>query len=442
MKRILIGIIFLFIANPCFSQPSGAIDSSFVTSNGTILEDFEDKTEWTVTGTGATLTDETGTGNFWEGTKSLELKVGSDASTMYKNIGLTDLSDDDNFVFNFASTAASNNSSIVITFSSVSNFATNFAFTHSKIGTIYGYPTARWSRFLIRKADFTDTGGEDWSTISYLKISWDNVETALLRCDTLKMNYSAETKVVMMFDDGMVGVLPLAYPIMTANGQIGVTSSSPDRAGTESFDTLANLKTLYDAGWDVANNGKTGTALSTLTDEQVATEVNGGYQILFDYGFTRSVKFYIYNFGNYDQGNWDTQATLAENHVLARIAPEGVSDILPIPFLGQNDPYADHIMLLPCSYVFNNTTPATVQTRIDGAIAKGSLLILLWHNIVEDNPSTYEYDDDDLQTVSNYLKTQEDAGLLNVITMSDLYNSYFENYTIISNCRVSGILFK
>ncbi|MBU2634864.1 hypothetical protein KJ841_00110 [Patescibacteria group bacterium] len=79
---------------------------------------------------------------------------------------------------------------------------------------------------------------------------------------------------------------------------------------------------------------------------------------------------------------------------------------------------------LPSCDVTNVTATATVQTQIDKAISGGQLLVLLFHKIVDaDADLETKYLTDDFETISNYLKTKQDAGDLEVITFSDYYDA-------------------
>jgi len=52
---------------------------------------------------------------------------------------------------------------------------------------------------------------------------------------------------------------------------------------------------------------------------------------------------------------------------------------------------------------------------------RGGLYIVVFHAIVDTAPTTYQTLTADFQAISDYLKTKQDAGLLEVITFSDYY---------------------
>lgn len=67
---------------------------------------------------------------------------------------------------------------------------------------------------------------------------------------------------------------------------------------------------------------------------------------------------------------------------------------------------------------------ATVLAKIDATISRNGFLTLFFHRIVDsDADEANDYLTADFQTISDYLKTKQDAGLLEVITYSDYYNA-------------------
>jgi uncharacterized repeat protein (TIGR01451 family) len=72
---------------------------------------------------------------------------------------------------------------------------------------------------------------------------------------------------------------------------------------------------------------------------------------------------------------------------------------------------------LPAYAIVNTTPVSTVTGYVDSAIATDSTVILLFHNIVDSNPETYEYLTSDFKSIIDYIAN---AGV-DCLTIDDLY---------------------
>lgn len=403
--------------------------SSYETSQGTLVEGFEDIAQWTTSGTGVGISQNAGYSfnTVRESEKSISLtSSGSGTVEMVKDIGSAqDYSSSANFLIWLNPTTQTTITTINIYFSSVSNFASNFKYSIPQAGSTYNSLWPRWNRVLMPKDSFVNTGAEVWTTIRYIKIEVIATDASTLNVDGLYRGYTLDKpKLIIFFDDGLAGVINYAYPKMLANNQRGVAVINLSNIDTVSGMTYANLDTLYAAGWDVSNHN--GPAADTHTQAEVAEYINEGYETLFTHGYVNSAKFYAFPSGQWLYPSYEMFDTLKVQHVFAR----GVNQVTPyqaLPIMNENDPYADGQFYLGSGQFLNgfSTTASEVCGWIDNSIAAGGLYIITFHDIKEGSIFTaFQWLNTKFDDFSDCIKTKVDAGTLEVITLTDLYNSY------------------
>ncbi len=388
---------------------------------GDLIEGFENTADWTISGTGAAIAADTT--NYVEGAGSINLSGTSGVISMTKTIN-EDLSDAD--VFTIAAYVSEFNigRNIRIDFSSTTDFSKYYRANSSGLG--YGADVG-WNRFVFSKSDFTATGGEDWSnTMIRVRIGdWTTPSAttpANMTFDDLKKAQKANPVALLTFDDGRASVLSIVEPIMTANNQVGTAFVHLNSIEGEwdGYMHLDDLTTLQTAGWDISNHTKThpyaeDDNLTTMSPEELDDEVNGMRTWLINNGFSQGADFFAYPGGIY---NTAVINKVAEHHKIARTTksfayqahPDGTNDDFFI--LGDD----------------GSPTTANAQTHIDNTIDRGGIITFLWHNVGTD------YTTEDFQTVSNYLKTKVDLGLIQVMTMSEYWDYItFTDITIHNN---------
>ena len=146
-----------------------------------------------------------------------------------------------------------------------------------------------WNTFIISRADFSITGAVNWNNpfdIIRLRvnhtaenkppISFDNIEiiTALPRAG-----------VCVMFDDGYLDNYTVAFPILKARNIPATLYVVTGNVGTAPCVTKAMLTEMQSKGWCIGNHTHTHQHFSTLTPEQIATELNTARTWLNDNGF-------------------------------------------------------------------------------------------------------------------------------------------------------------
>jgi len=395
-------------------QVSGSYWHPFITSHGTLLEGFEDVSDW-VKGANGTIANDTT--NFKQGAQSIKVNVvEGNACTITKTVSL-DLSSGDGLSYWLYVLDKSKLTEITLYISSAP-FTKYFKTIVPAANTHNG-----WNHILRSKAAFSNTGGESWdNTMTRIRFIVTPVaaQDASVNFDDFRFGITGKAKVIITFDDNHDTHYNTAYPIMEANGQAGVEFSYVNAVDTSGKMSLAEMQTLRDAGWDISNHGTAHIGLAAASQEDMEDDIDGGYDWLVANGFEDSARFFAYPGGSYDDA---VITKLRERHILARV----VTGCYGAHF-NLSDP-GDYRYTLGTIAVSTPVTTTAVQAYIDKAISKGGFLILLFHSIVDANPSaeTYEYLTADFQTISDYLKTKQDAGDLEVITFGDYYNELIAN---------------
>ena len=138
---------------------------------------------------------------------------------------------------------------------------------------------------------WTSNGGITWNdTITgvQLRLFYNPGVAANVTFLELKKNVPGIPKMVLTFDDGYTSIFNTAFPIMQKYGITGTIYLNEGFVGLPGYLTLAQLHTLYNAGWSIANHTPVHTNLSLLTSVAAIKEtVQGGIDWLLANGFTR-----------------------------------------------------------------------------------------------------------------------------------------------------------
>ena len=385
----------------------------YISDPGTLLEGFENVADWTVTGAGATAQNDANL--FTQGSQSIQVNaVNGNYAYVTKSDLTLDLSVEDIFSFWVYIPDKSKLSNIIFYVTSTTSFSKYFSRTFS----IY---KNGWNNLVLPKSRFTNTGSESWNNVMVklrFRLNLISGQDISINFDELRFGIEGKTKIIVTFDDGWNSQIDKGYPIMAANGQRGVAFITTNAVGTGSYMTLAELTTLRDAGWDISNHTAAHKHLATVSQEEMEADIDGGYDWLVANGFGNTAKFFAYPYGGYNDA---VVTKVKERHILAR--KTSLSTYAHFKIVN----YYDLQYTLDALSVANYISVASVETEISTVIEAGGLLILLFHKIVDsDAYEGTEYLTADFQAISDYLKTKQDAGLLEVITFCDYYNALIE----------------
>jgi len=393
-------------------------DNSYVTSEGTLFEGFETFADWTKAA-GDSI--EANSVNTREGVLSLKLNSVNGAATVADKTISKDFSAVTNFIIWIYIHDLSTLEKCALWLSSTADWSKNF-----NIEMTAGHFKAGWNRMVVAKAQFGSGGGEVWSNTMIrlrFKCEANTGEDTGASFDDLRYDYAGKAKCILTFDDTYANTYYRAKPIMDTNGQAGVAFVIIQDVGVGGKLSIAQMMTMQNAGWDISNHTYghwlNDQHLAALSQVEMEEAIDLGYDWLVDNGFSKGARFFGYPWGEYNQA---VLTKVKERHRIARSTIEAWNVNLQ-PHFNLNDD--DIEFLVRFKVLVSSDAPATVQGWIDNAIIQKGLLSLGFHNIVESGASgDTEYNQADFETISDYLKTKEDAGLIDIITFSD-YDDQF-----------------
>jgi peptidoglycan/xylan/chitin deacetylase (PgdA/CDA1 family) len=380
--------------------------SNFLVSSGTLFEDFETIGDWTAN-VGSIAAD---TALKQTGTQSLKVtaavgSVGRITKTInqsFSNAGtiviwvyienLTDL---------FVGTC------FQIILSSSTSFTVYFSNVKTNVELHEG-----WNAISIAQTEWTATGAESWdNTMVRLRIALyaTTGATPSMRVDSMYINRYSRPKCIITFDDGILSAITSGVNYMAKyrmRGTLYVISNNIGSSGT--YATLSQIRTAYNAGWDVCNHTKTHQDLSTLTYAQQAVEIQDCQDYLVTNGFVRNdcYKHVCYPFGGY---NTDTLNLMADKQALTATCT----------IERQQTAFLDSRYLLVRRNLGTPRTLATALGFVDDAIAGGKTLIFQAHRLVASPTLSTEWTISDFEALIDYLQSKRDQ--IDVMTITEWY---------------------
>jgi peptidoglycan/xylan/chitin deacetylase (PgdA/CDA1 family) len=368
-----------------------------VTNQGTVLEDFNTKTGWTLHGGTGVIEDDTT--NVKIGSNSVKLTNNSTSTeaSMIKTIN-TKINPRLLRYWVYVPEGAIP-PTIEISISSSTSLSKRFFYSTN-------LTKSGWRLITIHRDDWINNGGESWdNTMVRLRFllyhSASNTVTASF--NDCRYNYDTIPKILITFDDGKLSQYNIAYPYLKSKGlkftwyQI---TGNLDTVGV----TTAMLQNMYDDGNAIANHTRTHTAVNVETLDAAKTDIINGRNDLISKGWTRAADHLAYVGGIY---NDDIRNALNDCGVkTARTIDSGIEYV----------PSALDKMW--CYMVYNNSTVATVKGWIDNAIKHGGTCILCFHEIVDSNATLQtQYLTADFKAIVDYIV----ATNVDVVTIDEFY---------------------
>ncbi len=119
-----------------------------------------------------------------------------------------------------------------------------------------------WNHIKLGRADFSSVvGGADFSTTTFVDVTikFDGLSgvTPVLTFAELSYLGWSRSPIAWVFDDGYQTVKDTAYPILSSFGMPGTVGVISSLVGTSGKMPLADLNTLYNAGWAMCNHSAT-----------------------------------------------------------------------------------------------------------------------------------------------------------------------------------------
>jgi peptidoglycan/xylan/chitin deacetylase (PgdA/CDA1 family) len=393
----------------------GTLDN-FVTNEGTLLEDFETFGDWVKTGT-AGYNMAADTTNFVDGTKSLSMTAAAAGGTV--NVTKTvawDLSQMTTIKLSFYLPADTDVQYLKIYMASDSAYSNMYT---RQINAAYdAFTIGRWTTVTMSKADFTkEAGSPDWANIVRFRVRLASTAASespiTASIDHLVINSYAKPKVVVTFDDSWSSPYDLVFDYMVAAGVPGTGYIIGNTIDAANHLTMANLHTMYDAGWDIGNHTWAHTNLTELeTQAAVDAAISVCQDFLLDNGFTRSAHHISYPYGASDER---TEIAMAKYGVLTGRSVRTCAAIMT------NLP-PDDLFHMQENNFGSEFTVANITTQIDKCMQRGNTLFMNGHKIVEAAASdSTEFNDVNFKLVIDYIKKYQDLGCLEALTISQWY---------------------
>ena len=390
---------------------SAALPPNLTTNPGTQISGFQQTGEWTLSGWGAATVDSS---QFKEGNGSLQLTastagdrmiidkaVSLDMSSMLSG-GLV------RFWVYFSPDWTTTLAEVKVRFATpTSGFDNGFCLRMAALNGMH----QGWNLISAGRADFTSGPGLMWTDpIVAVRLElWPQAgKSATVRFDDLRFGVTATPAVVISFDDGLRSVYTTAYPIMAARGLTGTAYVVSGDVGQSENATLAQLKTLYAAGWDVANHTVTHPdALTTLSLARIEQELSGCASYLTANGMPRAARDVAYPAGEYNATVLQAMpATGMQTGRMVSCRPE----VLPI-----DEPF----MIAASTTDPSTLSVAQVEARIDQAINDGGVVHLFFHDVVPTvTDPTYEISSANFTSICDYIVQHGLASM----TISQFYN--------------------
>ncbi|MDD3169170.1 MAG: polysaccharide deacetylase family protein, partial [Eubacteriales bacterium] len=273
-----------------------------------------------------------------------------------------------------------------------------------------------------------------WNHITRMEfiVAYKEGNLTSINVDTIAFNTSGKAKLLFTFDDAWLSVITNGKPILDTKGFKGTTWANKEAAeghwntGAFIFMDIDDLQEIYEAGWDIGNHtvGHPDDE-SVLTDEELIEQYQGNQEWIEGNSWLRGARHVCYPSGSYS----DRLISILQE-MGVKSARTTVHGITPIPV---TDMYK-----LKCIAVGRDTDiDKYVLDEIDRAVETGSTLFFMFHRVEEipepdDNNENYgqiAVSIENLQRIVDYASGYVQSGELDVVTISEWFESYLGNET-------------
>lgn len=370
----------------------------------TLFEDFETFGDWTRQSAGGSIADETTIVKV--GSHSLKLTAASASNCFADKVISASLVSAGVIGFYVYVPTLTGITSVAIYLSSTTNYSKYFLKTIAVAALHEG-----WNFVQVANSSWTNTGGEDWAN-TFLRVRFRinaSSGTPSIYVDGMYTNISRRPKLLLTFDDGWDSVFTKAYSYMRNLGLVGTSYTIASKVGTSGYITKQQMMEMYDGGWSFSVHGETN--LTTIaTQAEMETEIASNRAYLLDNRFLGAEAHYAYPNGGYNDAA--KLALAALNFKTARtIIDANQSHTI-------NEPY-----LLTRLGIYNTTSVATATGYVDSVIDSCAAGLFNFHIIVDsDADVSTKVLTADFQEIIDYIKTKVDAGLIDVVTISEWFD--------------------
>ena len=293
-------------------------------------------------------------------------------------------------------------------------FSQFFSFSGSNVATVH--PRRRgWNLLTYKAGDETSNTGSMTYGTSVIRFAINltaiaNTTTTFYFSDFLKGFYT-KPQIMVWAADNNVGGYSTMFAYMNATSRkipgsyMPTTQSLPSPTGSQL--TVANLLEMQTAGWTIVPHQVNGTALTSMTTDQMQTEIDTVLAAHRTYGFT--YKSFYYPAGG--AGNAASDVVMASRGILYGNNTNTGNVKLSRPLYGGVfNPYAGL-----WSYTADGKTLADVKELVEHAIKYGGHTGILWHDASGADTVVF-------QESINYLVRLRDANIIDIVNYETFFN--------------------
>lgn len=232
---------------------------------------------------------------------------------------------------------------------------------------------------------------------------------------------TAVAKLLFTFDDGYIDNLSVAAPILAEKGFKGTSYINKYAviAGADNQMRLVDVKALYnDFNWDIGNHS---ASHKFLYDDSDPDGVNTTYlntndaiadyiineEWLYSEGFARAADHVAYAYG---ERNLALINGLMDNG--CKTGRKAWSGMQPMPVDNYFEIFAQGV---------GGGNLTEVKSEIDKAVASGATIMLMLHEVNNDDPGAYTISINDFQALVDYVAGYSLEGKIDVTTISEWY---------------------
>lgn len=392
---------------------------------GTIVEDFEDASEW-VEGSGITALDSV---NFKTGTQAIQMQSTSGTPNITKDISIV-TQDNSTFSFWLYIPDIEDTPSVRLYLSDQENFSTYYYRTMSKDLLPARFTKNGWNLMYLHTSDFQSVGGPTWDTTMIklrIQLSTDNRNLVII--DSLRYQPKAKTKVLFTWDDAHETQYTEGYLYTQPLGINMTYYLETDAIDSTNSLTSSHLATMYAAMEDLGNHTIDHTDLSSVSAAVGLSKITGARDFLNIRGYTRASNHFAYPFGEGAIIPSIQDTVTAAGMVTAR----GVNFYLTGTANGVSNPLS-----IGCFNLGSADSLAARKQNIDDALAEGNTVIFYGHKLVVTAGDSTEWDIADFQALVDYALSKQNQGLLDIVTISDWYDDLEGKRQSISRTSISS----
>jgi peptidoglycan/xylan/chitin deacetylase (PgdA/CDA1 family) len=284
-----------------------------------------------------------------------------------------------------------------------------------------------WNLFTLTQSNFTGSGTPSWSQMQYMRIQVVAAASKQpsVSFDDLRCGVVSQPVVLLSFKNGTAGQFANAYPVLSAAGFAGTAFIDSGDVGKTGQMTLAQLQTIYAAGWDVGNHSDSSAQLTSYNLAGAEAALSDCTNYLESHGMPRAARQVAYVDGQYNDTVLQAMHDVGEQSG-TYIAGLTSTQFQPLPM---DSPYLipswDAGLLISGTKwqsppgTVNPGGVGAVETQINNAVTAGAPIELIFHDIsaLGTTSSQYTVSANDLSTICSYIQSLG----LPVVTITQLY---------------------